>query len=132
MALESALRRTVEWVARALRDYAADQGWDRRDYRLLIRINRDWGRVHVILVAKKYPAGSPYEQWASVMNYLNEKFKDDAPQLTKFVSLTLMSFEEIEQGGPYAVSPQFVDIDELLGVGTIESPAGTPSPLNIG
>jgi hypothetical protein len=132
MALEPALRRTVEWIAQAFREYAADHNWDRRGYRILVRVNPDWGRVHVILAAKEFPGGSPQEQWSSVMDYLAEKFKDSDPQLTNSVSLTLMSFDEIEQGGIYALSPQFVDVDDLLDVRSSEPSSGTAAPLNIG
>ncbi|HEX8199068.1 MAG TPA: hypothetical protein VF590_01170, partial [Isosphaeraceae bacterium] len=129
MDLEPALRRTVEWIAQAVRDYAVDQGWNRRDYRVFVRVNRDWGRVHIILAAHKFPGDTRYDQWAAVMDYLDRKFKDDDPQLTKSVSLTLLPLEEIEQGGPYAVSPQFVEIDELLGASSFGPPSGTSSPL---
>ncbi len=132
MALEPAVRQAVQRIVQAFRDYATQQGWDRGDYRMWVRVNADWGRIHIILAAKAVLGGPTHDRWRSAKDHLVATFQDDDPDLARSVSLTLFTLDEIEQGGPHALSPQFVDADELLAGGPIESSLWPASPLNIG
>ncbi len=126
MALEPALRQTLEWVAQAFRDYAETQGWGEGDYRVFVRINPDWGQVHVVLAAKDFPGVTPLKQWSSVMDFLDERFRAvDDPRAVKSVSLTLRTFDQIEENGVSTLSPQFVDVEDVLGRRTVGPSAGS-------
>lgn len=114
MALESEVRRTIRWITQAFDQFAADQGWSRGDYQVLVRINQDWGRVHLILAAKDFTGQTDQEKWQKVMDYLAEKFKQKEPSLLQSISLTIRSFDQIEQGGLYSISPQFVDVHDYF------------------
>lgn len=132
MALEPALKNIARWIKSTLCNYAESQGWNREDYRVLIRFNADWGKVHVILAARAIDGERRGDAWSDVMSYLAKSYKKDDPRLKMSLSLSVFPFDEIESGGEHTVSPQFIDIDEFLGGGAVGPTSGSPSSLNIG
>jgi hypothetical protein len=106
-------------IAQALHEYAADQGWRADDYRVLVRLNEAWGRIHVVLVAKAFPQPSLEDAWHGVIDYLEDKLRDE-PALFESISLTLRTFDQVEEGGVYAISPRYVDINDLFAGSPIE------------
>ncbi|MEJ7639667.1 MAG: hypothetical protein WKF75_17255 [Singulisphaera sp.] len=120
MALESEVRQTLRWITQAFDRFAADCGWKSGEYQVLVRINQDWGRVHVILAAKEFPGGTEQEKWQKVMDYLVQKFGQDEPGRLQSISLSIRTFDEIEEGGIYSISQKFMNVHDLLADGVAD------------
>ncbi len=114
MALTAEVRQTIRWVTRAFGRFAADQGWKPGEYQVFIHINEDWGKVHVLLAAKDFPGQTELEKWQYVMHYLERHFGEEEPWLLKALGLILRTFDQIEEGGIYSISPQFVDVRDYF------------------
>jgi hypothetical protein len=89
-----------------------------------VRVNPNWGTVQVILAARKFSGDTPQEQWLRVMNFLDDELKAQGPGLTQGISLTIRTFDQIQENGEFTLNPGFVEIDELLGPGPGPVPAG--------
>jgi hypothetical protein len=113
MAVEATLKGAVRRVIQSFRRYAQAQGWAKGDYRILVETNPDWGRIHVILVARDFPGHNPEDGWLSVIDFIDEDLKDE-PELGESINLTLRTFDQVEQGGIYSLSPEYVDADDLV------------------
>src|SRR4051812_21877306 len=98
MALETAVNRAVKRVVQVFRDYARAQGWGPGDYELYLRLNEDWGRIHVLLVARDYPGRYIEERWLSVVDFVDQALHDD-PGLANAITLTLRTYDEVAKGG---------------------------------
>lgn len=113
MAVERNLKLGVRLVVEALRRYAAAQGWSTADYRVLIETNAEWGRIHAILVARSFPGETLDDQWASVIDFLDEELKEE-PGLMESLNLVLRTFDEVDEGGIYAIPPSYDDAEGLI------------------
>ena len=114
MALEFEVKQVVRRIAEAFDNFASEQGWDRGDYRILLRAKPDWGRFHVLLLARQFPGDTPRDQWITVMNFVTVDLDADDPDLIRSVSLTLRTFDQVEEGGIYAIGRGFEDVREML------------------
>jgi hypothetical protein len=118
MALDPVTRTTVKKIANAFREYAATQGWSPQDYQIFIRINPDWGQVHVLFVAKTFPDPDTNRQWMNMMKGIEGPLPDIMENLAS-LDLTLRTFDQVNEGGIYSIGTQFVDIDEVLAGGAV-------------
>ena len=116
MALPATLRHAVQRLAQVFQDYATTQGWRPDGYRVFVRLKPKWGRIHIILVAKSFPGKGPGDQWLSVRDFLEEKLRDE-PGLLESLNLSLRTFDQVAEGGIYAIGPPFMDIQDLLTSG---------------
>lgn len=107
------MKNAVGKIAGAIRRYAAEQQWSQDDFKIFVEVNSDWGRIHAIFVARQFPGQYPEDQWLSVINSLELSLKNE-PELLDSMNLTLRTFDEVDQGGLYSLSPEYVDVDELI------------------
>ena len=119
MALEATLKYGVQRIAQTLRDYAAAHGWSDGDYKVFVRLNMDWNRIHVLLVAKAFPRNDTKNAWLSVWAFLQDRLKDE-PALVDCLNLVVRTFDQVTEGGRYAIGPKYVEINDLLRTGPIE------------
>ena len=113
MAVEATLKGPVRRVAQTFRRYALRQGWGKDEFRILIETNAEWGRIHVILLAREFPGHDVEEAWFSVVDFVDDDLKDE-PDLRTAINLVLRTFEQVDEGGLYSLSPEYVDADEIL------------------
>jgi len=114
MALQAEMKRAIRKVARILQRYAAAQGWRPGEYRIYFRPNEEWGYIKIILVAKGFPGKDEFEQWESVINLLEKELKDDRP-LFEALGLNLRTFDQVAEGGIYAIPDSYEEVEDLLG-----------------
>lgn len=113
MAGQDSVRQAVRRLDAAVRSFAARHGWGPGDYRAYVQVNETWGYIHLLLAAKAFPGKTPEEQWLAVLDHLDAELKDDR-LLFDALHLTLRTFDQIAEGGLYAVGEQFVPIGELV------------------
>jgi hypothetical protein len=118
MALEPTMKYAVRRIAEAFRAYAAAQEWRHDEYRILVEVNKDWGRIHVVFVAPRFQGVHPEDNWRSVIEFL-DSFLINEPKLLESMNLTLRTFDQVQRGGLYSLSPNYVDADELIATPTI-------------
>ena len=112
MVSETVKKRAIRSLVQALQKYAESQGWQSEDYRIFYWGNWDWGKIHLILVARAFP-GRYEDQWLTISEYLKKELKDE-PVLRKAFNLELRTFDQVEEGGLYAIHPDYEDADEFL------------------
>lgn len=117
MAQQASVKTIVRRISEAAERLAASQGWGPDDFKVFVRINREWGYVHVIFVARNFPFQTERENWELIMGYLQGALWEDGRRPGISISLTLRTFEQVDQGGIYTLSPSFVDVDEILAGG---------------
>ncbi len=113
MASQAAMKRAILKVARILQGYATIQGWRPGEYRIFVHPNEEWGQIHFLLVAKAFPGKDYYEQWESVIDFLEKELKDDRP-LFEALHLVLHTFDQVAEGGLYAIGSSYEEVDDLL------------------
>jgi hypothetical protein len=113
MALSTAMKNAIRRVVQILRAYATAQGWHPGEYQIYIRPNEGWGRIEVILVAREFPGKDYFEQWESVINFLEKELKHDRP-LFEALNLVLHTFDQVAEGGLYAIGSGYEEVDDLL------------------
>ena len=114
MAGETAtMKRAIRRVAGIVRKYAAAQGWQSGDFQIYIRANEDWGQIYIILVARAFPGKDYYDQWESVMQFLEKELKDDRP-LRQALHLVLRTFDQVAEGGIYSIPESYEEVEEFL------------------
>ena len=102
-------------IIKAFRRYASEQGWTPEDYRLLMELVPDWGRIHILLLVRKFVGNDGFETRVSVFKSLEATLADD-PRLIRSINFVAHSFDQVKEGGIYAVSPVYIDADELFAV----------------
>jgi hypothetical protein len=116
MATSTTLRtRTVlRRIARALKEFAADQGWQPGEYQIFFRVLEDWGRISIFFIVKEFGAQSEKEMWVRVWDFLQKSLKQDGD--TGFsVGLSVRDRQQVEQGGMYSIPEGYVEEDLLVG-----------------
>lgn len=106
------MRRTVGKIVQALERYAQSSGMGRDDYGIFVRINEDWGQLHVVFAARRFPIPDPETQWLEVTSWLEEQL----PELIESIesmNLSLRTFAQLEEGGIYGLGPEFQDASEF-------------------
>ncbi len=116
MAIDSRMIPAVRRVVQAFRRFAQKQGWARDDYRILVDTNPDWGRIHVLFLAKSFPNGAVDhgDDWLTVFDFVEKDLEKDAPDLVDAINLVLRTFDQVNEGGLYSISPEYIDLDEML------------------
>ena len=115
MASQATMTHALRRLAQAFDAYALAQGWKREDYRTFVRINEDWGQIHVIFVARAFPGKHLEGQWSRVWDFVERELEDD-PGLAKVLHLVLRTFDEVAEGGLYAIGPDYAEVNDLLPV----------------
>ena len=113
MALSATLKAVLTRIADALGAFAADQGWDPDEYRILFHHDTRWGRIRVFFIAKDFGKSSPLEMWERVWDSIEKALKS-GPDSGYSVGLSVRDGGQVMQGGAYAIPPGYVDQKELL------------------
>jgi len=108
MAVSTALKRALRLIAGALIDYAKDQGWSPEDYWIYYHINSRWDKIHITFVAKGLAGKGDFQNYASVRQYLESQLADE-PELLNYMGLIVRSLKQVEEGGIYAIGPEYRD-----------------------
>ena len=116
MAVEITMIRAARRIATALAQYASDHGLGRNDYEIYFWFNVDWDRINVIFVAKDFPGTSYYDKWLAVDEHLGRALHDD-PSLVRAITMSIRTIDEVNQGGLYAISRDFIESRELFDGG---------------
>lgn len=111
MAVEFGLSDAVGLALGSFHRYAKSLGWKREDYRVLYETNMDWGRIHLILVVRADPVLTLEDRWLSVVNFIENDLRVH-PETLDSINLVLRTFDQIEQGGLYALSPSYSESEE--------------------
>jgi hypothetical protein len=93
-------------LANALMKYAEKMGWKANDYKVFMRPNPDWNRIHVVFVAHAFEGRDYYKNYAAVMAHLSNEMKDDV-EILNSVNLVLRDFKQIEEGGFFGIGPDY-------------------------
>jgi hypothetical protein len=109
MAFSPTMRRAVRRVADILGDYARKQGWGSDEFRLLFSVNEDWGKIHVVFLARGFEGRDPHKRYAEVDQYLRKNLREE-PELFQSIGLVIRTFKQLEEGGPYAIGPGYEEV----------------------
>jgi hypothetical protein len=121
MAIETPLRYSLRRLTEAFRRYALTQHWGPDDYQVFVRLNLDWGAIHLILVAKEFRSPDGGDPWASVDRFLEDDLKDDRA-LYESLRLVLHTYDQVKEGGLYGIPRSYEDIKYLLNGGLASPP----------
>ena len=105
MAVSQSMKRAVRRIADALGVYARRRGWWPLDFRLYFRVNEAWGRISVDFFAYEFEGKGTFENYQSVMDYLQTRLADD-PELLNALGLVVSSFKNLEGRGLHAIESQ--------------------------
>jgi hypothetical protein len=111
MAIQTAMKRILTGIDESIDAYAREKGWKQDDYQAFLRVNEDWGQFHIILVARAFPVElTPEDQWIEVIEFLQRQLKKKKIDLGGGLHLVLRTFDEVAEGGLYAIGPGYEDI----------------------
>ena len=65
-------RTVLRRISRALKEFAAEQGWQPGEYQVFFRVLEDWGRISILFIVKEYAGLSEKEMWVRVWDFLQE------------------------------------------------------------
>lgn len=106
MAEDPGLTAAQYLIAPALDRFARAKGWDRRDYAIYYLSNCDWGRIHILFVAKGFDGQDDHAITNEVWAYLKDELRDE-PEVLKATGLVVRSMEKVAEGGLYAIAPTY-------------------------
>src|SRR4051812_5989919 len=109
MALSPTMKRAVRRVADLLGEFATQQGSGVEDWRLFFRVDPDWDRIRVIIVSNGFEGHDPYGSYAAVEQFLRDKLRDD-PALFHAIGLVIRTFQQVDEGGIYAIGPDYFEV----------------------
>ncbi len=115
MAASSSLKSKLILIAKALKEFATEQGWKAGEYKILFRVNRRWAVISVYFIAKDFGKLSNQEMWEMVLRHV-EKSLATVPDIGYAIRLAVRDWKQVEEGGIYSIPPGFVDQEELLTV----------------
>jgi hypothetical protein len=113
MALGPALRKKLTSIAKALKDFAAEQAWEPGEYKILFRVIKAWGKINVFFIVKDFGGLSEREMWERVWNHLKRSLASDT-ESGYSVGPSVHDWEQVHQGGIYSVPKSYIDEEELL------------------
>lgn len=113
MAGQNSIRQSIRRLDGIIRSYAVKHGWKAADYQVYVHINETWGNIQLLIAAKHFPGKTPEDQWVAVLEYLESELKNDRPLLDA-LHLPLQTFDQVAEGGLYAIGEQFVPIGEFI------------------
>lgn len=93
-------------IANALMAYAQKHGWGHQDYEVWMRPNLEWGRIHVVLVARAFQGRDRFESYSEVREFLEHELKDD-PELVDAIGLVLKDPQQAAEGGIFGIGPDY-------------------------
>jgi hypothetical protein len=108
MATKSTLRQQAERIADMIKDFAAARNWPPDEYDIYMRA-RPGGMIHVVVVTPQKNLrglrGPIYQDYYDIGDYLIANLND--PKLLERIRLGVRSKEQVEEGGIYAISPDY-------------------------
>jgi Flavin containing amine oxidoreductase len=113
MALGPALRMKLTHIAKALKDFASEQGWGPGEYKILFRVLKTWGKISVYFVVKDFGGLSEREMWERVWDHLKKSLASEG-DAGYSVGLSVHDWEQVNQGGTYSIPKSYIDEEELL------------------
>jgi hypothetical protein len=106
-------------IAKALVDFAKEQGWNKDQYRILFRVLEDWGHIRVMLVVDDFGGRSDRELWEQVHDRLERSLKQEGG--TGFsVGLVVRERGQVEKRGRYAIADTYVEAADLLPASSLD------------
>ena len=97
MVVEGPIAAVGRRVISTIRDYA-DRRFGSDHYRILVRLDPDWGKVHVIFAIPSLEArGGEDRVWTDLKNYLLMRFRDE-PEMAQSC---LIRVEDDREGNPF-------------------------------
>jgi hypothetical protein len=127
MALETTVKYGLQRLAQVFQDYAFFHGWRDDCYKVYVRLKPLWGRILVLLVAKTFPEKDGKAAWMSVWNHLQRELKDE-PALLESIDFSVLTFDQVAEGGAYAIPRTYVELDDVLQSGPLPE-WDEPSPF---
>src|SRR5262249_28719246 len=109
----------VRGIAKALMEFAKEQGWRHDQYELLCAVQEDWGRITVMLVAEDFGGRSDREMWDLVYNYLERSLKQEG-DIGFSVGLAVREKSQVERGGLYSIPDTYVEVADLLPASSLD------------
>jgi len=100
-------------IAKALREFATERGWEPGQYRILFRVLEEWGRISVLFLADDFGGRSNQEMWNEVFDHLEEALNRGA-DIGFSLGLSVREKKQVERGGMYSIPEGYVDEEELL------------------
>jgi hypothetical protein len=97
----------IRRVSEAFGKYAESVGWHAGEFRVFVRPNLDWGRIHVVLAAESMPPRQ--EALPSVRKFLAQELAED-PSLRDAIILNVSTFRQIEEGGLHGLPDGYDDV----------------------
>jgi hypothetical protein len=100
-------------ITKALKDFAAKQGWKPEDYQILFRNLEQWGRISVFLIVESFSSLSDKEMWTQVFEHFEQSLNQGG-DIGFSIGLSVRERKQVEQGGAYSIPDGFVSEEELL------------------
>jgi hypothetical protein len=105
MAHDPEVKRLARKVRDLLRSYAQQQSWPDQDYQIFMRARRG-GILHVLLVARALNGQTGFESWNHAWEYLRKALCDQPGAIDR-LQLGVRSFDQVSEGGLYAIPPDY-------------------------
>jgi hypothetical protein len=112
MIVEATMKPILRRAIQVFRDYAQSQGWGPDEYRIYLRPNLEWLKVSFVLVAKAFPSQDYHENYLAIDQFVKKELKDD-PSLRRMIGFSLLTFDQVAQGGAYSIPSTYFDADDL-------------------
>jgi hypothetical protein len=109
----------VRRIAKALMEFAKEQGWRKDQYELLFHVQEDWGRITLMLVAEDFGGRSDREMWDLVHNYLERSLKQEG-DIGFSLGLAVREKSQVERGGLYSIPDIYVEVADLLPASSLD------------
>jgi hypothetical protein len=113
MVIETTLKYCLRRLTEAFRHFASTRHWGPEDYQVFVRLNLDWGAIHLILVARAFPATDGENPWLTVHQFLEHEFKDDRP-LFESLHFVVRTYDQVEEGGTNGIPHSYEDLNDLV------------------
>jgi hypothetical protein len=115
MASQSIVRAFAEEVSKAFREWGNSHGWPPESYRLYLRFNEEWFTAHLIVVSRNVDEKTSRDLWKEIMGFLKQRLHDNLKHINMF-NFTLLSEDQVSEGGIYAFGSDFVALEDVLGL----------------
>ncbi len=106
MAFIDNLKQAARAVADTLGVYARSRGWKDDECRIAFRADRRKGQLYFIFASKHFDPEEELRNYVSVREYLGKRLADE-PELLDAVGIVIETFEQLEEGGLYAIGPEY-------------------------
>ena len=114
MAGQGAVKNALRRLDAAMRSFASAHGWGPDDYRVYVHVNESWAYLLLIVTARSFPGDDRHAQWELVLDHLEAALpRRESPFIS--LSLNLRTFDQVAEGGMYAIRDPFTPIEEWVG-----------------